>query len=81
MYKEYSSFLGLCKSIIRYLSIIDPGCTPTLGQFMLEANKSKMALDKMNLDEGIISRIQFLCHLKEGVQVFLMFTEFCIELT
>ena len=54
---------------MRYLSVIDPGYTPTLGQFMIEANKSQMALNKMDLDEERISRIEFLRKLKDGVQV------------
>merc|ERR1712150_40848 len=66
---QFNRHQALCRSVIRYLSTIDPGCTPTLGQFMLEANKSKMALDKMDLDEGEISRIQFLSRLKKGVQI------------
>ena len=49
--------------------MIDPGYTPTLGQFMIEANKSQMALNKMDLDEERISRIEFLRKLKDGVQV------------
>ena len=61
--------LELCKRIMRYLSVIDPGYTPTLGQFMIEANKSQMALNKMDLDEERISRIEFLRKLKDGVQV------------
>ena len=63
------SLLELCKRIMRYLSVIDPGYTPTLGQFMIEANKSQMALNKMDLDEERISRIEFLRKLKDGVQV------------
>ena len=63
------SILELCKRIMRYLSVIDPGYTPTLGQFMIEANKSQMALNKMDLDEERISRIEFLRKLKDGVQV------------
>ena len=62
-------FSGLCKKIIRYLSLIDPGYTPIMGQFMLETNKSFMALNKMDLDDGKISRVEFLSGLKEGVQV------------
>ena len=61
--------LELCKRIMRYLSVIDPGYTPTLGQFMIEANKSQMALNKMDLDEERISRLEFLRKLKDGVQV------------
>ena len=49
--------------------MIDPGQTPTLGQFLLEANKSKMALNKMDLDEGRVNRAAFLRNLKAGVQV------------
>ena len=63
------SILELCRRIMRYLSVIDPGYTPTLGQFMIEANKSQMALNKMDLDEERISRIEFLRKLKDGVQV------------
>ena len=63
------SLLELCRRIMRYLSVIDPGYTPTLGQFMIEANKSQMALNKMDLDEERISRIEFLRKLKDGVQV------------
>ena len=63
------SILEFCRRIMRYLSVIDPGCTPTLGQFMIEANKSQMALNKMDLDEERISRIEFLRKLKDGVQV------------
>ena len=59
----------LCRYVLRYLTAIDPGYTPTQGQFILEANKSKMALSKMDLDEGLISRVQFLKRLKDGVQV------------
>ena len=63
------SILELCRRIMQYLSVIDPGYTPTLGQFMIEANKSQMALNKMDLDEERISRIEFLRKLKDGVQV------------
>ena len=63
------SILELCRRIMRYLSVIDPGYTPTLGQFMIEANKSQMALNKMDLDEERISRLEFLRKLKDGVQV------------
>ena len=48
--------------------MIDPGQTPTLGQFLLEANKSKMALNKMDLDAGRFDRATFLRNLKAGVQ-------------
>ena len=63
------SILELCRRIMRYLSLVDPGYTPTLGHFMIEANKSQMALNKMDLDEERISRVEFLRKLKDGVQV------------
>ena len=65
----HRSILELCRRIMRYLSLVDPGYTPTLGHFMIEANKSQMALNKMDLDEERISRVEFLRKLKDGVQV------------
>merc|ERR1712096_508266 len=67
--KQFDRHQVLCRRITNYLSAVDPGRTPTLGQFLLEANKSFMALNKMDLDDGLISRAKFLKSLKSGVKV------------
>ena len=59
----------MCKEVVHYISKIDPGQTKRMGVFLLELNKPKMMLAKMDMDEGKIDRVAFFKLVKEGARV------------
>ncbi|TRY78050.1 hypothetical protein TCAL_06628, partial [Tigriopus californicus] len=58
----------LCQSIIKYLYHMDKGQTKKLGVFLLELNKPKMRLAKLNFDQGLSTRKEYLKSLAEGAR-------------
>lgn len=79
--KLYQEFMGslskedflhcklLCEEILQFLSMIDPGTTKIMLTFLLQHNKAKLMLDKINFEEGNLSRENYLQSIKEAVIV------------
>ena len=52
--------LDLVQEIIKYMCRLDPGQTKKMGVFLLEYNKPKLKLAKLDMNEGRITKLQFL---------------------
>jgi len=59
----------LCEEILQFLTMIDPGTTKVMATFLLQYNKTKVNLDKINFEEGNLTRADYLQSIKEAVIV------------
>lgn len=57
----------LCEEILQFLTMIDPGTTKVMLTFLLQHNKAKLMLDKVNFEDGHLSREDYLQSIKEAV--------------
>ena len=57
----------LCEDLLQFLTQIDPGTTKLIANFLLYHNKAKLTLDKLNYEEGNLSRTEYLQSIRETV--------------
>ncbi len=59
----------LAQDVIKYLLKVDPGQTKKMGVFMLEYNKPRLHLAKLDLREKRVDRVYFLSELRMAAKV------------
>jgi len=67
--EDYFHCKLLFEEILQFLTMIDPGMTKIMATFLLQHNKTKVTLDKMNFEDGNLTREDFLQSIKEAVIV------------
>ncbi len=67
--EDFDHWKILCEEILQFLTMIDPGTTKTMATFLLQHNKAKLVLDKVNFEAGNLSRVDYLQSIKEAVIV------------
>ena len=67
--EDFFHWKVLCEEILQYLTMIDPGTTKIMATFLLQHNKTKLVLDKINFEDGNLTRSDYLQSIKEAVIV------------
>ena len=67
--EEMRHWKSLCEEILAFLSLIDPGMTKVAATFLMHHNKVRLQLDKMEFEEGKMSREDYLQSIKHSVIV------------
>ena len=67
--EEMRHWKSLCEEILAFLSLIDPGMTKVAATFLMHHNKVRLQLDKMDFEEGKMSREDYLQSIKHSVIV------------
>ena len=67
--EDFQHWKLLCEEILQYLTLVDPGKTKIMATFLLQHNKSKLVLEKINFEEGKLSREDYLQSIKQTVIV------------
>ena len=64
---EMTNWKLLCEELLEFLTRIDPGSTKLIANFLLHHNKAKLTLDKLNYEEGNLSRAEYLQSIRDTV--------------
>merc|ERR1711971_373007 len=54
--EDFFNWKLLLEEILQFLTMIDPGMTKIMASFLLQHNKTKVTLDKINFEDGNLTR-------------------------